>query len=83
MSKPTAWVWFLEADGRFDCGMALEKPEVPGATTIPLYTKKSWVGLTEDEIWPLAQDYGDLSWQNCTLDFARAIEAKLKEKNGW
>jgi hypothetical protein len=38
-----------------------------------VFIRKEWVGLTEDEI------------QNCyggeIDDFARAIEAKLKEKN--
>jgi hypothetical protein len=54
----------------------------------PLYPKREWVGLTDDEI----QSFSD----NCLevgdgergqhyvfggVDFARAIEAKLKEKN--
>ena len=56
----------------------------------PLYTapqRREWVGLTEEEIWGSAstgndgQSFGDLHWQDCTLPFARAIEAKLKEKN--
>jgi hypothetical protein len=38
--------------------------------------KKQWVGLTSEEIWNLSQ-------YNCGTrgEFARAIEAKLKEKN--
>ena len=47
--------------------------------TVPLYTaptKREWVGLTEEEI-------SAVDWKtNETLhDYARAIEAKLKEKN--
>ncbi len=47
--------------------------------TIPLYTsppKKEWVGLTREEIWHMSQ-------YNCGTrgEFAKAIEAKLKEKN--
>jgi hypothetical protein len=48
---------------------------------------KPWVGLTDEEVWDTASTgnegscFGDLNWQDCTLDFARAIEAKLKEKN--
>jgi hypothetical protein len=40
--------------------------------------KKKWVGLTDDEIWQMSQF-------NCGTrgDFAKAIEAKLKEKNGY
>jgi len=39
--------------------------------------KKEWVGLTDEEIWQMSQF-------NCGTrgEFARAIEAKLKEKNG-
>lgn len=38
--------------------------------------KKEWVGLTQEEIWHMSQF-------NCGTrgEFARAIEAKLKEKN--
>lgn len=49
--------------------------------------KKPWVGLTDDEIWETAAKgndggcFGDLHWQDCTLDFARAIEEKLRRKN--
>jgi hypothetical protein len=41
--------------------------------------KREWVGLTEDEAIELLP-VGD--WEiESTLDFAKAIEAKLKEKN--
>ena len=50
----------------------------------PLYTappKKEWVGLTDKEITKL----GNLDWDSAYVgiwyDFAKAIEAKLKEKN--
>jgi hypothetical protein len=40
----------------------------------------AWVGLTNNELQPIADEYRILfgSWVE---DFARAIEAKLKEKN--
>lgn len=44
-----------------------------------LYPKKEWVGLTDDaEIFAISNTmpYAD------RFEFARAIEAKLKEKNG-
>ena len=47
--------------------------------TIPLYTappRREWVGLTDDEIW---QEWS--SPKDSAIDFARAIEAKLREKN--
>jgi len=35
--------------------------------------------LTDEEIWELAHPYGDLAWQDCTLEFARAILRKASE----
>jgi len=46
---------------------------------IPLYTHPAKT-LTDEEIWELAHPYGDLAWQDCTLDFARAILRKAQEK---
>ena len=37
--------------------------------------KREWVGLTDDEIWTLHDSYLN------PVEFARAIEAKLREKN--
>ena len=51
----------------------------------PLYTtppQRTWVGLTDEEIksiWLSEKDYGD-DWLD-VQGIARAIEAKLKEKN--
>jgi hypothetical protein len=36
--------------------------------------------LSDEEIWELAQPHGDLAWQDCTLEFARAILKKANEK---
>ena len=50
-----------------------------GSLWTPLYTappKREWVGLTDEEL-ELINDCGDTD----SLKFARAIEAKLKEKN--
>lgn len=40
--------------------------------------RREWVGLTEEEIYPL---YSEPSSDAEMVEFARAIEAKLKEKN--
>ena len=50
---------------------ALAQPEQP---------QRTWVGLTNNDLQPIAEEYRLLfgSWVH---DFARAIEAKLKEKN--
>ena len=46
----------------------------------PLYLPSTWTGLTDEELQPIADEYRILfgSWVE---DFARTIEAKLKEKN--
>jgi len=40
--------------------------------------KKPWVGLTDEEIWTVLQFRG---YNTDTIEIAKAIEAKLKEKN--
>jgi len=49
---------------------------------IPRPPKREWVGLTDHEIsewwWAVT---GELPEDSCIVDFARAIEAKLKERN--
>ena len=52
--------------------------------------QREWVGLTDEEIdkteWvplPKTQITLDIGWIDNMKVFARAIEAKLKEKNGW
>ncbi len=46
----------------------------------PLYTapQRTWVGLTDEEVNKLVDDE---DWYNFPHEFAKAIEAKLKEKN--
>jgi hypothetical protein len=54
-----------------------------------LETKREWVGLTADEIWKCNKASGSaVEFHICyahqnVLDFAEAIEAKLREKNKW
>jgi hypothetical protein len=44
--------------------------------------QRTWVGLTDEEIKTICLENGwDSSWQS--LRFAQAIEAKLKQKNGY
>jgi hypothetical protein len=65
------------------------EPALPVGTKI--YTsppKREWVGLTADEIWECNKASGSaVEFHICYAhqnveDFAEAIEAKLKEKNG-
>ena len=41
-------------------------------------TPRPWVGLTDEEIWTVLQFRG---YNTDTIEIAKAIEAKLKEKN--
>jgi hypothetical protein len=75
MSSDKAWMWS-------DYSKALAAvAHNPRLTLIPLYTtppQRPWVGLTDAEIsqlWISTSPYFNED------DFAKAIEAKLKEKN--
>ena len=49
---------------------------------LALLPRREWVGLTEDEINEILG--GDIRDEpSGALEFVRAIEAKLKEKNAW
>jgi hypothetical protein len=52
----------------------------PSEGSVVFYKKREWVGLTDEEIKTICSENGwDSSWQS--MRFAKAIEAKLKEKN--
>ena len=61
--------------------MSWDTPTVVNLPKIPLYTtppQRTWVGLTDEEIDKTLKVYEqDYGW----ISFAKAIEAKLKEKN--
>jgi hypothetical protein len=42
------------------------------------FEKREWVGLTDKEIWTILQFRGYMPEQ---IEIAKAVEAKLKEKN--
>ncbi len=56
-------------------GYRWEEGRTPPSVTYTAPPKKEWVGLTGREIVDLFSD------SETELEFARAIEAKLKEKN--
>ena len=80
--EPVAWMYVNE-DG--ECEQIEYGPvfDDPGVT--PLYTappKKQWVGLTDEEVSEIIdREIGFNSCWGPEEAFARAIEAKLKEKN--
>lgn len=83
--EPVAWGMPSAAGGFVvDCITPEEHARIEGGYTVPLYTsppaQRTWVGLTEEDLKLLSAEwrivYG--AWMD---DFARDIEAKLKEKN--
>jgi hypothetical protein len=80
--EPEAIAWmYIKKDGM---PVITDDPDYADGTWTPLYTappKKEWVGLTEDERLEAIWESGEDGLTGDRFDVARAIEAKLKEKN--
>ena len=66
---------------RGHCVIQPTDPAVVLPVGTALYRAKEWVGLTDDEIAQLMYKCDVIVTGPTQFDFARAIEAKLKEKN--
>ena len=78
VQKPVAWMCAPFGDTEYEFSAHQECENcVPCYTTPP---KREWVGLTDEEI-DLLEGYGAFWVDHTPLDFAKLIEAKLKEKN--
>ena len=76
------WDWLPKAYGDVGDEPVFTKynMEVAFAAGAEAEAKRMWVGLTDDEIW---SNGSRLSLSERGIrEFARAIEARLKEKNG-
>lgn len=76
------WEWLPKAYGEVGDEPTFTKynMEVAFAAGAEAEAKRMWVGLTDEEYEAMAEQYVT----NCyfdTLEYAKAIEAKLKEKN--
>ena len=88
--EPVAWMYhgIRHDDTPHERPSLIWKPEYmdamsaeKGVKATPLYAApREWQGLTDEEIDDLALDENGLP--NSHIEFARAIEARLKEKNG-
>jgi hypothetical protein len=79
--EPIAYINVEQRKLEFAKPIMWHTPTVVNLERIPLYThQRTWVGLTDEEITALKHN-GEryISSQ----DFARAVEAKLKQKNGY
>lgn len=76
--EPVAWL-YRDSWGTMKLSQVMPPPvgAFPAYTTPP---RREWVGLTNDDLKPVCDEYRILfgGWVH---DFARAIEAKLKERN--
>ena len=81
MDEPVAFINVEQRKLEWAKYMSWDTPTVVNLPKIPLYTtppQRTWVGLTDEEIMDLCRS---LPTTQYTTAFARAIEAKLKEKN--
>jgi hypothetical protein len=67
---------YIDGLGKTDCDWC--RPKKP---TAPPAAQRQWVGLTDEEIEKVWQRTQANEFHDCVKPFARAIEAKLKEKN--
>jgi len=63
-----------------DLALSIFASKVIGLTTTPPAAQRQWVGLTDEEIDSVQRQYIQQMMPG-SRHFARAIEAKLKEKN--
>ena len=77
-SKPMAWEQFYPEMGKPKLAY-LSPTELP-ENYCYILPQRTWIELTEDEIVLISADCA-ATHQHTDIHFARAIEAKLKEKN--
>lgn len=75
MNEPVAYINVEERKLEWAHPIKWETPTVVEMDKVPLYTKREWVGLTDDEIKDIL-DCGRPDLVNI-----KKAEAKLKEKN--
>jgi hypothetical protein len=76
------WVTIEEVRQHFDTAGCGTIYKTGGEGRVPLYTapQREWVGLTDKEYEAMAEQYVT-NYYFDTLKYARAIEAKLRDKN--
>jgi len=77
MNEPVAYINVEERKLEWATPIKWETPTVVKMDKVPLYTKKEWVGLTDEEMFYI---YGQ-NHVGKLCNLGRLVEAKLKEKN--
>ena len=75
--EPVAYINVEERKLEWATPIKWETPTTVKMDKVPLYTKKEWVGLTDEEILAIYDACDDWEWHV----YERMLEAKLKEKN--
>jgi len=76
--EPVAWMVYTE-DGKSVYVTDNPTDIQQGQRALPLYTKLEWQGLTKDDVNKLTRFV--IAFKSDVVEFIRAAEAKLKEKN--
>lgn len=78
------FIWHPEAESMIEEGDFSHSPALPHICRA-LRKKRTWIGLTEDDIFSVLGNlqamYNRPPTEDSRVIFAQAIEAKLKEKN--
>ena len=64
-----------------ELGLDYMRPDLAKVGEVGVWGKREWQGLTEEEIALICGECAASAHQHDDISFARAIEAKLKEKN--
>jgi hypothetical protein len=80
--KPIAYINVEKRTLEFAKNIFWHTPTVANLDRIPLFTQRTWVWLTDEEIDLVCVGLWSGGWRKKAMqDFAKVIEAKLKEKN--
>jgi hypothetical protein len=75
---PNGFLRWIREDGMYVCSLTEEQMvKIKALHEAP----RTWVGLTDEEIKRMGKLDLDSNYFGIWYDFAKAIEAKLKEKN--
>jgi len=80
------WVMRITEDRRIEVNEDVEVTEaaqkvLEAMRYLLLQQKRTWVGLTDEEIRLQWSEFWEAECHPWAIEFAKAIEAKLKEKN--
>ena len=64
-----------------ELGLDYMRPDLAKVGEVGVWGKREWQGLTEEEIALICGECAASAHQHDDISFARAIEAKLKERN--